>query len=72
MGHTEPQCLYKGAIYPLFFYHESWAGISAKEGYNTVPVWQMEGTCQKEKGLNQESELDTDGSEMDFSAKEGL
>jgi len=32
----------------------------------------MEGTCQKEKGLNQASELDTDGSEMDFSAKEGL
>jgi hypothetical protein len=32
----------------------------------------MEGTCQKEEGLSQASELDTDGSEMDFSAREGL
>jgi len=29
----------------------------------------MEGACQKEKRLNQAFELDTDGREMDFSAK---
>jgi len=51
---------------------ESWAGISARGGYKQDLFCKWKGHAKRKKGFNQASELDTDGSELDFSAKEGL